>query len=71
MVRLNQDWKRIVRRAWSFRLIVVSCGLDAIEVALFLFVDAFPRGVFLGLSVVTKIAAGVMRVVAQKGYDDD
>lgn len=64
---LNDDWGLILRRAWSIRLIILSGTLTGLEVALPLFSDAVPRGIFAGLSALTSIAALGARVVVQKG----
>lgn len=70
-MRLSPEWKRIVRRAWSFRLNIVAGVLTALEFLLPYFSDAIPRGIFAGLSLLTITAANVARVMQQKGYDDD
>jgi len=68
---LNEDWRRILRRAWSIRLIILSGTLTGLEVALPLFSDAVPRGVFAGCSALTSIAALGARVIVQQGMKDD
>lgn len=64
-MNLAPDWKRLLRYAWSIRLVVLSAVLSGIEVILPLFVDAFPRNWFAVLSILAAIAAGVARVTAQ------
>jgi len=66
---LTEDWSVILRRAWSIRLIILSGTLTGLEVALPLFSDAVPRGIFAGLSALTSIAALGARVTVQKGLD--
>lgn len=66
-MQLHEDWRRIVRRAWSFRLIGLAALLSGCEAAL-PFVDLdLPAGLFAGLSFAVTGAALVARVVAQKG----
>lgn len=67
---LSPKWKRIVRKAWSFRLTVLAGFLSGLELLLPLWVESFPRGVFAFLTMVVVIAAGVARVIAQRDFDD-
>ena len=66
MVELVADWKRILRKAWSIRLMLAAGLLSGAEVALPLFADAIPRGVFAATSGVVVMGAFVARLVAQK-----
>lgn len=68
MVNLLQDWKRIVRKAWSMRLMYLAGLLSALEVVLPLFSDAVPRGLFVSLNLLVIPGAMVARVVAQKAF---
>ena len=68
---LHTSWKKIVQKAWSFRLMLLAGFLSGAEVILPLFVDSIPRNVFAGLSMVTVTGAMVARVVAQKEFSDD
>lgn len=69
-MKLTDDWRQILKRAWSIRFIVLAGALTGLEVALPLFGDAMPRGVFAGLSVVASIVALGARVTAQRGLDE-
>lgn len=69
MVHLLPDWKQVLRRAWSIRLIILAGTLTGLEVAIPLFSDVVPRGVFAGLSALASIAALWARIVAQGGKD--
>ena len=64
-MNLINDWRRTLRYAWSLRLVMLAAALSAAEVVLPLFVDAMPRGVFAGLSLLAAIGGAVARVVAQ------
>lgn len=68
---LIPDWKRIVRKAWSLRLMLLAGLLSGCEAVLPLFVDAIPRGIFAGLTLAVIPLAMVARVVAQKEMQDD
>lgn len=74
MLHLTQDWKRIIKRAWSVRLMVLAAILSGAEVV-FGFVDAsvlgMPRGVFAALAGVVSLAAFPARILAQRSMTDD
>lgn len=63
---INPDWKAIVKKAWSIRLMLLAGLLSAVEVVLPFFSDAMPRGVFAALSGMSVGGAFVARLVAQK-----
>ena len=66
---LVKNWRAVLRKAWSLRLMLLAALLSAIEVALPLFVDAVPRGAFAAISALTVGAAFVARLIAQKGIE--
>ena len=65
-MRLYDNWRDILRKAWSIRLMILAGALSAAEVVLPLFADVMPRGAFAGLSAITVTAAFVSRLIAQK-----
>ena len=65
-MKLLADWKRILRRAWSIRFMLMAGLLSGVETALPFFYEAMPHGVFAMLSGVSVGAAFVARLVAQK-----
>ena len=69
---LHDEWRTIVRKAWSVRLIVLAFALSAAEVILPFFDGALPRGLFAALSGLTVAGAFVARLLAQKdvGYEN-
>lgn len=62
---LTPNWRRILRHAWSLRLVALAAVLSAAEVVLPLFMDTMPRGIFAGLSLLAATGGAVARVVAQ------
>ena len=64
-MRLDPDWRRILKRAWSVRYMIIAAILSGIEVALPFFSDEFPKRIFAALSFVFVVAAFVARFVAQ------
>ena len=65
-MKLYQNWRDIVRHAWSIRLMILAGLLSAAEVVLPLFADEIPRGTFAALSGLAVSSAFVARLVAQK-----
>ena len=59
------DWKRILRKAWSVRLILLAGLLSAAEVMLPFYNGSLPRGWFAALSGLSVAGAFVARIVAQ------
>lgn len=68
---LLENWREILRKAWSFKLIILSGLLSGAEVALPLVQQSIeplqlvPSGVFAVLAVLTSAAAAVTRVLVQ------
>lgn len=69
-MKLLTDWKQIIRKAWSIRLMILAGALSAVEAILPFFSDLLPRGLFAGLSGLTIMAAFVTRLLAQKDLHD-
>lgn len=65
-LHLYHNWRTILRKAWSVRLMILAALLSGVEVALPLFAEHFERGVFAALSAATVAAALVARIVAQR-----
>lgn len=70
-MELVYNWRSIIEKAWSFKLIVLSALLSGLEVALPLVAESLkplelvPPGVFAGLAFIVTAAAGVARIMAQ------
>lgn len=62
---LIPDWKRILTKAWSVRLMYLAGALSAIEAVLPLFQSRIPHGLFAIGTLVITFAAVVARLVAQ------
>ena len=66
---LLDDWRRVLRRAWSIRFSLLAAAFTAAEVVVPLFGDVLlnvmPRGAFVLLAFVASIGATVARIVAQ------
>lgn len=65
-MRLQRDWQRVLKKAWSIRLLLLAGALSAVEVALPFLGDGMPRGAFAALSGLSVGGAFVARLLAQK-----
>ncbi len=69
-MRLVDEWRWIIRKAWSVRLLVLAGILSGLEVAIQVLVGftvklPIPPGIFAALSGVVTFAALIARFVAQ------
>lgn len=69
-MKLLNNWKLILKKAWSIRLILLAGLLSGAELVLPMYADSLPRGRFAALSLVVTAAALVSRLVAQKEFAD-
>jgi hypothetical protein len=67
-VEVVWNWRQILRRAWSIRLIIIAGLFSGAEVAFAVFADNPPisPGVFASLSGMTTMIALIARIIAQK-----
>jgi hypothetical protein len=70
-ISLIEDWRRVLKKAWSVRWMIVAGLLSGVEIVLPLFSDSFPRHIFAAMSFFAVFAALVSRFVAQKSMNDD
>lgn len=70
-MKLLPNWKTLLRKAWSIRLMLLAGLLSAAEIVLPLFADAIPRGPFAALTLLAVGGAFVSRLLAQKEITDD
>ena len=72
---LLPDWKDILKKAWSVRLLIVAGVLSGVEVALQILEPTaavtMPKGVFAALSGLVTAGALFARVIAQNGVEND
>jgi hypothetical protein len=71
-MRLHQQWRDILRKAWSIRLMALAAVLSGLEVALSFLDGLLPvgTGTFAALSCVTTAGAFIARIVAQQGLSE-
>jgi hypothetical protein len=63
---LKDDWRDVVRKAWSVKFMVLAFVLTMAEVMLPFFSDAVPPRTFAVLSGLAVAGAFVTRLLAQK-----
>lgn len=68
---LLPDWKRILKKAWSVRLMALASILSGCEAVLPYAEFVLPRGSFAAVSFVIVTAALLSRFVVQKSMSDD
>jgi hypothetical protein len=66
-MKLYDNWKDILTKAWSIRFMIIAGVLSACEIVLPLYVDAIPKDTFAILSAFFCCSALIARLVAQKG----
>lgn len=67
-MRLGNDWRRVLRHAWSVRLIVLAGLLSGVEVALPWLWPGALDGLFGLLSSLSTAAAVAARLLAQREF---
>lgn len=68
---LVTNWKRIIKKAWSIRLMLLAGLLTGCEAVLPLYQDAIPRGTFAVLSMLAITGGLIARIVAQRNLGDE
>ena len=66
-MQLLPNWRAVLQRAWSIRLMILAGLLSGVEIALPLLdgVIDIPQGVFAALSFAATAGAFVTRLIAQ------
>lgn len=60
------DWRRVLKHAWSVRLMIIAALLSGAEAALPFLDLPFPRGLLAVLSMTVTAAAFVARFIVQR-----
>jgi len=71
ILKLTADWRSVLRRAWSVRLMVLAAVLSAAEVALPFLGDFIEPGYLAALSGLSTAGAFVARILAQKDFEHE
>lgn len=70
-MRLRRDWRKILRKAWSVRLMFLATALTGLAGVWFALADYTPIWLFIVGGMVVPMMALAARLVAQKGLGDD
>ena len=65
-LRPYDNWKDILKKAWSIRFILMAALLSSAEVILPFFADSIPRGIFAALTLIAVSGAFISRLIVQK-----
>lgn len=68
---LNEHWKLIASKAWSFRFMGLAAVLASGELVLPLFVSDFPKHIVVILTILSSLAAMVSRLIPQKAFTQE
>jgi hypothetical protein len=68
-MRLLDDWDRVVKKAWSFRLLALAAVFTVAEILLPLVGAEMPPVLFSVLSGLAIVGAMITRVIAQKEFE--
>lgn len=71
MLKLVENWRAVLKHAWSLRLMAVAAVLSGLEVTIqvaiaFAVKPPIPAGVFASLGGLVTVAAMIARFVAQE-----
>ncbi len=69
MMKLTPEWRAILAKAWSMRLILLSGFLSGLEAAMPMLAPDVPSGAFAKAAAAVALAAAIARVVAQKDME--
>lgn len=70
-MKLIKNWRKILRHAWSVRLIVVALVLTVLEVALPWMGGVLPPGLLGILAGLASAGAFIARLLVQKELSDE
>jgi hypothetical protein len=70
-MKLASDYRDILRKAWSIRLMLLAGLLTGCEAILPLYQESIPRGTFAVLSMLAITGGLIARIVAQRNMGDE
>ena len=65
-MKLHQNWREILKKAWSIRFGVLATVFALMQVVLPIYVDDLPKHLFATLTGVATVGVIVSRLVWQK-----
>ena len=70
-VQVIKDWRWVLRKAWSVRLMFLAAILSGLEWLLPMLGDFIPKGWFGFLGFIVTVAACAARFLAQRSVEDE
>lgn len=70
-MKLIDDAAKVIKKAWSIKLAIISAMFGAMEVALPFFTDIIPPNTMAILAVLTAAGSAIARLVRQPSMHDD
>lgn len=70
-MKLSHEWKRVIKRAWSFRLAILAALLSATEVGIQILAAERPSPYFAAGAAIAGLFAAVARIISQAGFNDE
>lgn len=64
-MRLYDNWKTIVKEAWSLKFLLIALLLECASVLLPFYTDKIPREVFTPLIIIAIFGSGISRIIYQ------
>ena len=64
-MNLIPNWREVIKKAWSVKLIALATVLSGVEAVLPLFESRFPQGMFAAVSGLVTAMALLARILAQ------
>jgi len=71
-MKLREDWKKFLLKAWSIRIDLLATLLGLCELALPIIdqMIEIPRGIFLSLSMIVGLFSNLAQIIRQKEFLD-
>jgi predicted benzoate:H+ symporter BenE len=67
-VRVHEDWRRILTRAWSMRFTALAGVFSGLVVLAPYLAPRVPFAVFAGFAIAANLGAGITRLLSQKEF---
>jgi len=65
-VKLHQNWREILKKAWSIKLTILAMVFSVMREVVSLYADLLPRHVFAVLTVIALLGVLVARIIWQE-----
>lgn len=71
MIHLIPEWRKVLKHAWSIRLMTLAVIFQALEIALPFVSTEFPPRIFSTLSIIVGCGSLWARFIYQRKVSDD